>query len=80
VIIHVFDPSSSNFTQKVAFQPIEDCTKITNIAVGRSAQTFRLFVTCKDKINKTILRMFDRNLNGELPEEKENMKPGQAQS
>ena len=76
VIIHIFDPSSSNYTQKVTFTPIEDCNEITNIGVGRSAQTFRLFITCKDKINKTIMKVFDRNLNGELQEEKDMMKNG----
>lgn len=39
---------------------------ITNVAVGRSDKTVRLFVTCKDAAGKTILKMFDRNLNGEL--------------
>ena len=39
------------------------------MAVGRSAKTLRLFVTCYDAQHKTIMRMYDRNLNEELPAE-----------
>lgn len=72
VIIHFFDPITSNYTQKVFFKPT-DCNVITNIADGRSAQTYRLFITCQDIAKKTILRMYDRNMNGELKEQRENM-------
>ena len=45
VIIHIFDPIASNYTQKVSFKP-NDCNIITNVAIGRSIDTLRLFVTC----------------------------------
>ena len=72
VIIHFFDPITSNYTQKVFFKPT-DCNVITNVADGRSAQTYRLFITCQDIAKKTILRMYDRNMNGELQEQREKM-------
>ena len=37
-----------------------------NVAVGRSDKTLRLFVTCTTTSGKTILKMFDRNMNNEL--------------
>ena len=70
VIIHIFDPITSNYTQKVFFKPT-DCNLITNIADDRSAQTYRLFITCQDISKKTILRMYDRNMNGELLDQRE---------
>ena len=72
VIIHFFDPITSNYTQKVFFKPT-DCNVITNVADGRSAQTYRLFITCQDMAKKTILRMYDRNMNGELQDQREKM-------
>lgn len=36
------------------------------MAVGRSDKTLRLFVTCQDANKKTLLKMYDRNMNGEL--------------
>jgi len=65
VVIHIFDAVSSNYSQKVSFQPT-DCYVVTNVAVGRSANTLRLFVTCQDVARKTILRMYDRNMDDEL--------------
>lgn len=43
-----------------------NCNIITNVAVGRSSKALRLFVTCQDVSSKTILRFYDRNMNGEL--------------
>jgi hypothetical protein len=45
-----------------------NCHIITNVAVGRSKKALRLFVTCEDLSSKTILRFYDRNMNGELDE------------
>lgn len=68
IMIHLFDSANSNYYQKIEFKPNE-CETITNVAVGRSAKTLRLFVTCYDAAHKTIMRMYDRNLNEELPAE-----------
>ena len=65
ILIHIFDPLTSNYTQKISLTP-SDCNLITNVAVGRSDMSLRLFVTCQDVAKKTILRMYDRNMNGEL--------------
>ena len=72
IIIHLFDPVSSNYSQKISFKP-SDCEKITNVAVGRGADTLRLFVTCVEAFGKTVLQMYDRNLNGEISERKRNL-------
>jgi hypothetical protein len=66
VIIHIFDPTSNNFTKKVYFKPEEECNQINDITVGRSNDTLRLFITCTDSAGKSILVMYDRNLNNEL--------------
>ena len=65
IIIHIFDSFNNKFQQKVSFKPY-GCNKITNVAVGRSDKTLRLFVTCFDANKKTILKMYDRNMNNEL--------------
>ena len=68
IIIHIFDQSSGNFTQKIALQPTT-CSKIYAVQVGRTAKTLRLFVTCDDTATKrTVVRMFDRDMNNELAE------------
>lgn len=38
------------------------------MAVGRGANTLRLFVTCVTSSNKNIIKLYDRNLNDELLE------------
>ena len=65
IVIHIFDPISSNFTQKISLTP-SDCTLVKNVNVGRSDKSLRLFVTCLDVAKKTIMRIYDRNMNGEL--------------
>jgi hypothetical protein len=45
---------------------VRDCRTIQNVAVGRSDRTLRLFITCEDLARKTIVKMYDRNMNGEL--------------
>lgn len=75
LIIHIFDATTSNYTQKTIF-PVHDCRTIQNVAVGRSDRTLRLFITCEDLAKKTIVKMYDRNMNGELsqaPPEKRNL-------
>ena len=67
IIIHIFDAATNNYTQKVSFRP-NSCSKILNVMVGRSSSTLRLFVTCLSSSHpqKTILKMFDRNMNNEM--------------
>lgn len=65
VIIHIFDTTSSKYLPRTSFK-VRDCALIQNVAVGRSDRTLRLFITCEDLAKKTILRMYDRNMNGEL--------------
>ena len=65
IVIHIFDSMSSNYSQKVSFQP-SDCNAITNVVVGRSANTLRLFVMCFTTSNKNVIKMYDRNMNDEL--------------
>jgi len=55
----------NNYAQKISFKA-DGCSLITNVAIGRSEETMRLFVTCNNAAGKTVLKMFDRNLNGEL--------------
>lgn len=45
---------------------MHDCRTIQNVAVGRSDRTLRLFITCEDLAKKTIVKMYDRNMNDEL--------------
>ena len=67
IIMHVFDAATNNYTQKVSFRP-NQCSKILNVIVGRSDKTLRLYVTCLSVSHpqKTILKMFDRNMNNEM--------------
>ena len=71
VIIHIYDPEFKNYTQKFFFKPSEGCEKITNLAVGSAMQSLRLFVTCIDQGKRTILTMYDRNLNNEYERRKQ---------
>lgn len=43
--VHLFDTLHNMFVLQKSFRP-SDCSKITNIAVGRSVDKLRLFVTC----------------------------------
>ena len=43
--VHLFEPTKRMFNYSKTFQPTE-CTKITNIVVGRSVERLRLFLTC----------------------------------
>jgi hypothetical protein len=47
-----------------------DCSKITNVAVGRSQSHLRIFVTCNSNSGSTIVRFYDRTDKGynELPQ------------
>jgi hypothetical protein len=67
IIIHIFDSMSSNYSQKVSFQP-DGCKIISNVAVGRGINTLRLFVTCMTTDNKNVIKVYDRNMNDELLE------------
>jgi len=46
-----------------------DCSKIINVAVGRSQSHLRIFVTCNSNSGSTIVRFYDRTDKGynELP-------------
>jgi hypothetical protein len=37
-----------------------DCTKIINVAVGRSPTHLRIFLTCQQNSGNTIVRFYDR--------------------
>ena len=69
IIFHIFDPVTSNFTQKFTLTP-NDCTLVKNVDVGRSEKSLRIFVTCQDVAKKTIMRIYDRDLNNELTKAK----------
>ena len=68
IIIHIFDAMSSNYSQKISFQP-EGCAAITSVAVGRGPNTLRLFVSCTTSAGKNIIKLYDRNMNDELLED-----------
>ena len=42
---HIFDTVKNMFVFQKAFKP-NDCGKINNIAVGRSVEQLRLFISC----------------------------------
>ncbi len=44
--IHLFEPLKKMFVFSKTYKP-SDCAKITNVAVGRSIDKVRLFVTCQ---------------------------------
>ena len=56
--IHCYDSLAKIFSIWKEFK-VEGCVVIRNIAVGRSSQTMRLFVTC-DNGSNTILKLVDR--------------------
>jgi hypothetical protein len=43
---HIYDPTRKIFNQEKSVKPGNGCIKITNVAVGRSIDRIRLFVTC----------------------------------
>ena len=51
--IHIFDTTRNMFIYQKTFRP-ENCEKITNIAVGRSIDRLRLFMTCQNGYNTTV--------------------------
>lgn len=59
--VHIFDVFRNMFLLQKTFRP-SDCTKITNIAVGRSIDKLRLFITCKQTGNgtSTVVKFFDK--------------------
>jgi len=58
--IHLFDPLKNQFWPG-QFVPTQDCSKITNVVVGRASTRMRLFVTCEqEKTGNTILKFFDK--------------------
>lgn len=44
--VHLYEPLKKMFMYQKSFKP-SDCSKITNIAAGRSVDRIRLFVTCQ---------------------------------
>ena len=57
--IHIFDPVKNMFNSQKTFKP-NNCAKITNIAVGRSSEKLRLFVTCSLSNGATVLQFYDK--------------------
>lgn len=43
--VHLYEPTKKMFIYQKSFRP-SDCSKITNIAAGRSIDRVRLFLTC----------------------------------
>jgi len=58
VQIHTYDSLTKMFVPWTTFA-VDGCTAIRNIAVGRSTQTMRLFVTCSSG-SATIVKLVDR--------------------
>ena len=44
--VHLFDPTKKMFVFQKTYKP-SDCAKIANVAVGRSVDRVRVFVTCQ---------------------------------
>jgi hypothetical protein len=44
--VHLYEPLKKMFLYQRTIKPSSNCAKITNIAVGRSVDRIRLFVTC----------------------------------
>lgn len=57
--VHLFDTTRNMFIQQKTFRPTE-CTKISNIAVGRSTDRVRLFITCTQPGGYTAIKFFDK--------------------
>lgn len=57
--VHLFDTLSNLYIHSKTFKPNE-CSKITNIAVGRSVDKVRLFLTCQTPLSNTIVKFFDK--------------------
>ena len=65
--VHLFDPTKRMFNQSRTFQP-SDCTKITNVVVGRSIDKLRIFLTCLVPSNSqssvngfaSVIKIFDK--------------------
>ena len=61
--VYMFDTKTSKFMHTKTVTP-SDCQKIENIAVGRTQDLLRIFVTCKqEKTGNTIIRFFDRTFD-----------------
>ena len=56
--IYVFDPLGKTFVAWRSF-PVQGCSAIRNIVVGRSRTNLRLFVTC-DSGTSTVVTLVDR--------------------
>lgn len=68
--IFLFNQRKSRFELSRTIQPT-DCQQITNIVVGRSIATMRLFVTCKQSgTGYTGVRLFDRTPDFQFVQDK----------
>ncbi|CDW73884.1 UNKNOWN [Stylonychia lemnae] len=67
--VHLYEPAKKMFVYQKSFKP-SDCQKITNIAVGRSVDRIRLFITCQTSSissqststsnHGTVIKLFDK--------------------
>jgi hypothetical protein len=67
--VHIFEPPKKMFVFQKTYKP-SDCTEITNIAVGRSADKLRVYVTCQTlntgaqttttALGSTVIKIFDK--------------------
>ena len=65
IVFHIFDTMSGKYSIKYSLQP-DGCKEISNVAIGKGEKSLRILVTCYTASRKAILRMYDRNMNGEL--------------
>jgi hypothetical protein len=56
--VHLFEPTKKMFMFQKTVKPT-GCLKIVNVAVGRSADRVRIFVTCAGPLN-TNVKIFDK--------------------
>jgi hypothetical protein len=64
--VHIFDSVKKMFLYQKTFKP-NDCT-ITNLAVGRSIDKIRLFLTCTLAVGTTAVKIFDKGKSMEFQE------------
>ena len=61
---HIYDSAKKMFAYQKTVKPNSVCQQITNIAVGRSIDRIRLFVTCANPASQqTVLKIFDKSPN-----------------
>ena len=57
--VHMFEPLKKMFLYQKTFKMNDGC-KISNIAIGRSVDRIRLFVTCAQVTGATVVKIYDK--------------------